>query len=66
MNMPANSTIEQTSVLNHGLIRQAETDGDADVLLGTGDDFMLKETAHTTTHGGVPVVTFTKERARCM
>jgi len=66
MNMPANSTTEQTSVLNHALIRKAETDGDADVLLGTGDDFMLKETAHTTTHGGVPVVTFTREQARCM
>ena len=66
MNLPANSTTEQTSVLNHVLIRKAETDGDADLLLGTGDDFLMKETAHTTTHGGVPVVSFTRDGARCM
>ena len=63
---PANATAELTTVLNHALIRKAETDGDADVALGTGDDFMMKETAHTTMHGPAIVVTFTKERARCM
>lgn len=64
--MPANTTTEQTAVLNHLLIRKAETDGTGDVLLGTGDDFMLKETAHVTTHSGVPVVTVTNDHARCM
>src|SRR5688572_2427030 len=48
MNAPASGTVEQTVVLNHILIRKSETDGTAVPLLGTGDDFMMKDTVHFT------------------
>jgi len=65
-NLTANSTNEVTFVLNHVVIRKAETDSDTDVLLGTSDDYMFKETVHITMRGSVPVLTITPQPARCM
>jgi hypothetical protein len=44
------TSFEFTIVLNYVLVRQAETEGDSDPLLGwgTGEDFMMKETIHFT------------------
>ena len=66
MNAPSNGTIEETIILNEILVRKSETDGTADPLLGTGEDFMVQERFHVTVANGVPTVTFTKGQARCM
>jgi hypothetical protein len=66
MNLPANGTQEQTLILNHILIRKSETDGTAVPLLGTGDDFMMKDTVHLTVANGVPTANITNGHARCM
>jgi hypothetical protein len=66
MNLPANGTQEQTVILNHILIRKSETDGTAVPLLGTGDDFMMKDTIHFTVANGVPTATITNGHAKCM
>jgi hypothetical protein len=65
MNVPANGTAEQTETLNHVLVRKAETDG-TNPVLGSGEDFMLKQTVHITTHNGVPTATITNGHKRCM
>lgn len=66
MNLPANGTQEQTVILNHILIRKSETDGTAVPLLGTGDDFMMKDTIHFTVANGVPTATITNGHAKCL
>jgi hypothetical protein len=65
MNVPSNGTAEETTTLNHILVRKSETDG-TNPLLGTGEDFMLKQTVHVTTHNGVPTATITNGHKRCM
>jgi hypothetical protein len=66
MNAPSNGTTEETTVLNHILIRKSEADGTGDLLFGTGEDFMLKQTVHVTTLNGVPMPTITNGHTKCM
>lgn len=66
MNAPSNGTTEQTIVLNHILVRKSETDGTAVPLLGTGDDFMVKQRLHFTIANGVPRVAFDNIEGKCM
>jgi hypothetical protein len=66
MNAPSNGTAEETTVLNHILVRKSETDGTADPVLGTGEDFMMKQTVHITVRNGVPTATFTNGHTKCM
>lgn len=66
-NAPSSGTFESTLVLNHVMIRKSETEGTADdLLLGSGEDFMLKDTVHFTVVNGVPTATVTKGHSRCM
>jgi hypothetical protein len=66
INVPSSGTFEETTILNHILIRRSETDGTAGTLLGTGEDFMWKQTAHMTISNGAPRVAFEKGHTRCM
>ena len=62
------TSFEFTIVVNHVLIRKAEGEGDIDPLLGmgTGEDFMMKETIHFTVKDGVPTATVVQGHSRCM
>ena len=64
-NVPSSNTQELTQIINHGLIRQAETTGD-NIFLGSGDDFMLKSTLHITFSNFVPFVTIDNGHTGCM
>ena len=66
MNAPLNGTMEKTIVLNHILLRKAEADGTGDPLLGSGEDFMWKETVHVTTRNGVATADVANGHSRCM
>jgi hypothetical protein len=66
MNAPSNGTTEETTVLNHILIRKSEADGTGDLLFGTGEDFMMKQTAHLTAHNGVPTANIMNGHTTCM
>ena len=66
MNAPSNGTAEETTVLNQVLVRKSEIEGTGATPLGTGEDFMLKQTIHVTTRNGVPTATVNNGHARCM
>jgi hypothetical protein len=66
MNITSNGTTEETTVLNHILVRKSEADGTGDLLFGTGEDFMLKQTVHITAPNGVPMPTITNDHTKCM
>ena len=66
MNAPSNGTTEETTVLNQILVRKSEADGTGDLLFGTGEDFMMKQTAHITAHNGVPTANIMNGHTKCM
>jgi hypothetical protein len=65
INIPSSGTVEETGVLNQVLVRKSESDTPLEPL-ATGEDFMLKQTAHMTFSNGVFRVIFDKGHTRCM
>ena len=65
-NAPSSGSLDETQVINQGVIRQGETTGD-NIFIGSGDDFMGKTTIHFTVNAlGVPTATVTDQRFACM